>query len=230
MQGVAGMIHLSKVTKLSAGKTALREATMILPKGSYAALQVDSEPTGNALVRLIMGYEQPDRGTVIINGIDVSNLAEARVPFLRRNIGWLEFKPNLAGNRTVIENLALPLQIAGFDRKAMRERIADKLEEARLIEDANRLVRQLDTAKLRLVACARATIHNPQTILADYPEAEPDKEKQDLIFGMLETANAGGATVLMITGKTPPSRNFTHLLQAFRGSLSQHESTATGLV
>jgi len=103
---------------------------MLLPKGSYASLKVDSETTGIALLRLLMGYEKPDRGTVRINDIDITRLAQTRVPFLRRNVGLLEYKPNLAGNRTVVENLAMPLQIAGFNRKAMNERIADKLEQA----------------------------------------------------------------------------------------------------
>jgi len=57
------MIHLSKVTKLSAGKTALRDATLLLPKGSLGVLKVDTEATGSMLLRLIMGYERPDRGT-----------------------------------------------------------------------------------------------------------------------------------------------------------------------
>lgn len=224
------MIHLSKVTKLSAGKTALREASMLLPKGSYGILKVDLELTGSLLLRLLMGYDRPERGTVRVNDIDVTRLAQARIPFLRRNIGWLEFKPNLAGNRSVLENLAMPLQIAGFDRKAMRERIHDKLEEACLTEVAKVLVHKLDASNQRLLACARATIHNPQTILADCPDSGMSTDKRSLIFSMLETANAGGATVLVITGNSIPARNFSHSLQTYKGSLIQNENTASRLV
>ena len=224
------MIHLSKVTKLNAGKTALREATMVVPKGSYAILEVDSELTGTLLLRLLMGYERPERGTVRVNEIDVTALARNRIPFLRRNIGWLEFKPNLAGNRTVLENLAMPLQIAGFNRKALRERITDKLEEASLTSVANVLVQQLDTSDRRLLACARATIHNPQTILADCPESQVSESNRELIFSMLETANANGATVLVITDNTIPVRGFTHAMQTNEGSIIQNKNTTGRLI
>ena len=224
------MIHLSKVTKLNAGKTALREATMVVPKGSYAILKVDSELAGTLLLRLLTGYERPERGTVRVNEIDVTRLSQERVPFLRRNIGWMEFKPNLAGNRTVLENLAMPLQIAGFNRKALRERITDKLEEASLTSVANVLVQQLDTSDRRLLACARATIHNPQTILADCPESQVSESNRELIFSMLETANANGATVLVITDNTIPVRGFTHAMHTNKGSIIQNKSTTGRLI
>ena len=216
------MIHLSKVTKISAGKTALREATMLLPKGSYASLKVDTETTSIALLRLLMGYEKPDRGTVRINDIDITRLAETRVPFLRRNVGLLEYKPNLAGNRTVVENLAMPLQIAGFERKVMSERIADKLEQAGLEEQATAIVQRLDASTQRLLACARATIHHPQTILADNPDSGVSSEHRERIFKMIESANQGGSTVMLITGETP-SRAFTHTLNAYKGALIQNQ-------
>jgi len=221
------MIHLSKVTKLSAGKTALRDATLLLPKGSLGVLKVDTEATGSMLLRLIMGYERPDRGTVIVNGVNVTELTSARIPFLRRNIGWVEFTPNLAANRTVLENLAMPLQITGFNRKAMRERIADKLEQANIANLANVLVQQLDESTQRQLACARATIHNPQTILADCPETATHSEQRESIYNMLESANDGGTTVLMVTTGTPPPLQFTHSLQTWKGSLIQDEYTAS---
>jgi len=223
------MIHLSKVTKLSAGTTALRDATMLLPRGSYAILKVDAEPTGNVLLRLIMGYERPDRGTIRINNIDITRLAPARIPFLRRNIGWLEFRPNLVGNRSVLENLAMPLLISGFDRKAMRERINDKIEEAGLANFANVLVQRLEAPAQRRLACARATIHNPQTILADCPESESSEKQREILFGMLETANANGSTVLIVTDNSPPERHFTHSLQTYKGSLMQDDIEASRL-
>ena len=222
MAGDPAMIHLSKVTKISAGKTALREATMLLPKGSYASLKVDNETTGIALLRLLMGYEKPDRGTVRINDIDITRLAQTRVPFLRRNVGLLEYKPNLAGNRTVVENLAMPLQIAGFNRKAMNERIADKLEQAGLEEQASAIVQKLNESTQRLLACARATIHHPQTILADNPDAGVSSEHRERIFKMIEAANNGGSTVLLITGDVH-SRAFTHTLNAYKGTLIQDQ-------
>lgn len=228
MTDTAAMIHLSKVTKLSAGKTTLREATMLLPKGSYASLKVDSDGTGNALLRLLMGYEKPDRGTVRINDIDITRLTQARVPFLRRNVGLLEFKPNLAGNRTVVENLTMPLQIAGFDRKVMSERIADKLEEADMEDQANVVVQKLDASTQRLLACARATIHNPQAILADNPDSGVSSEHCERIFNMVESANAGGATVLVITGDTPPARAYTHTLATYKGTLIQNQRLSSG--
>lgn len=223
------MIHLSKVTKLSSGKTALRDATLLLPTGSYAVLKVDSDLTGTVLFRLIMGYERPDRGQVRINDINVTNISPPRIPFLRRSIGVVEYKPILAGSRTVRENLAMPLQIAGFDQKAMQERIADKLEEANLDDVANIPVMQLNASKHRLLACARATIHNPQLLLADSPDAEPNSACCDLMFRMLEAANTNGATVLVLTSNSPPARGFTHSLQTYKGTFIENDIAACGL-
>ena len=222
------MIHLSKVTKLTGGNTVLREATMLLLKGAYAILRQDSELTGSALFRLLMGYEQPSRGSIRINDINVAKLSPERLPFLRRSIGWLEYQPTLANNRTVAENLAMPLQIAGFDHRAMRERISEKLAEAALHDLADKPAGQLDTTQRRVVGAARATIHKPQTILADCPGEEIDATGRDLIFNLLETANANGATVLLVTSDALPSRRFSHTLHSYKGALRQ-ESHRSGV-
>lgn len=215
------MIHLSKVTKLTGGNTVLRDATMLLPKGAYAILRQDSELTGSALFRLLMGYEQPSRGSIRINDINVARLSSERLPFLRRGIGWLEYQPTIAHNRTVTENLAMPLQIAGFDHRAMRERISEKLVEAGLHDVAEKPAGQLDNTQQLVLGAARATIHKPQTILANCPGEEVDANRRELIFNLLEHANAGGATVLMVTSDTLPARRFSHTLHSYKGALRQ---------
>ena len=210
------MIHLSNVTKTSAGGStgvnagvkaglntghgadataepdadtiaALQDADMLLPSGSYASLEVDHEATATALFRLIMAYDRPDCGTVRINDIDVSTLPRSRVPFLRRNIGMLGYKPTLAENLTVMENLAMPLKIAGFNRNAMRERIAEKLKQADLDNVARLSVKRLDASQRQILACARATVNNPQTILASCPTTDLTADACESIYGMLET-------------------------------------------
>lgn len=218
------MIILSQVTKLQAGSAVLREANMVLPRGSYTHIQADSDTSGASLFQLLLGYEQPDRGTVRVCDIDISQLSHGRASFLRRNIGLLEYNPTLMPNRSVAENIAMPLQIAGFDRKALLERIADKIEQAGLEDHSSTLVQALTTEEKQLVACARATVHKPQIILADEPGQGLDHETTELIFGMLENANHDGATVVVASVQSQPARSFTHSMQIYRGSLAENAS------
>jgi len=200
---------------------------MLLPRRSYTSLQVDHESTGRAIFRLIMGYDRPDRGIVRINDIEVSSLPQSRIPFLRRSIGMLDANPDFAINRTVQENLAMPLHIAGFSQKAIRERIAEKLKLASLDDVAQQSVQLLERTRQRVLACARATVHNPQTIIATCPDTDTSTEAHELIFNMLETANAAGSTVLAVATHTPPARTFSQSWRSYKGSLIRDEIPAT---
>jgi len=212
------MIHLHQVTKLYAGATVLRDIDVLLPAGSYAELQVDSEASSNTLFQLLLAYQQADSGKIYVNHIDVSAIQPAQIPFLRRTIGFAGRQPNLANNRTVRENIALPLHIAGFGSKAVRERINQQIRRAKLGSLADTAVEKLARAEQQLVSYCRALSHQPDTVLTYAPDS--DSHTNERVFDLLEQANSEGATVLVASCKRTSRRDFSHRFRVSRGTLN----------
>jgi len=121
------MIYFHEVQKSVDGQLVLDSLTLHLPKTSYTLVCGEPSSGKTTLLRLIMAYERPDEGTLKVDDLDIGELPDARVPFLRRQIGYIADTPNLLDDRTVAENMAIPLQLAGIDNEVSQQRVADML-------------------------------------------------------------------------------------------------------
>ena len=110
------MIYFHEVQKTIGNRTVISNLTLFLPKASYTHLCGDRQSGKTTLVRLMMAYEKPDVGTLTIDGLDIGSIPDARIPYLRRQIGLIADTPALLEDRTVVEIISVPLQLAGFDR------------------------------------------------------------------------------------------------------------------
>ncbi len=171
--------------------------TLFLPKASYTLLCGERQSGKTTLVRMLMAYEKPDKGTLTVDGIDIGSIPASRIPFLRRQIGFIAEAPALLEDRTVAENIAVPLQLAGFEQDTIHQRSDTLLKTTGLSNEFNTQVKKLTATQRQLVSVIRAIIHKPPVIVADEPLRNLDDESNGLIVKLLNDANTNGATVVV---------------------------------
>lgn len=213
------MIHLHEVKKIVGSRELFSNLTLFLPKASYTLLSGERQSGKTTLLRILMAYEKPDQGTITVDGIDLGSITENRIPYLRRQIGLIGETPVLLEDRTVAENISVPLQLAGFDQDITDQRMQAMLELTGLLDDKNKKVNRLKAATRQLVSAARATIHKPPIILADEPDHLND-ETTDLIVTLLNNANTAGATVLVTCQNNYNSSLFNGRVSAMAKTLT----------
>ncbi len=191
------MIHFHEVEKSDGTRQVFRNLTLFLPKASYTLLCGGQQSGKTMLVRMLMAYERPDRGTLRVDGIDIGTIPADRIPFLRRQIGLIADTPAFLEDRTVAENLSVPLQLAGFEQELIQTRLHAMLDHTGLQELQNQKLHKLSRPTRHLISVARATIHKPTIVVADEPLSDSDADTSDLIIRLLNDANTYGATVLI---------------------------------
>jgi len=191
------VIYFHEVQKTIGNRTVISNLTLFLPKASYTHLCGDRQSGKTTLVRLMMAYEKPDVGTLTIDGLDIGSIPDARIPYLRRQIGLIADTPALLEDRTVVENISVPLQLAGFDRDVIDQRLNAMLELTGLGEKKATKVNSLTAPTRQVVSTARAIIHRPPIVVADEPLHNLDEETAGLIVSLLNDAHTSGTTVLV---------------------------------
>ncbi len=221
------LIHFHQVQKTVDGQHLFNDLTLFLPKPSYTLLSGGPQSGKTTLLNLIMAFDTPDQGSLRVDGLDLIGIPAGRIPFLRRQIGLIANTPALLEDRSVIENISVPLQLAGFDQDVINERLNAMLEFIGLREEQHIEVTRLTKPLRQLVSAARATIHKPPVILADEPIENIDADTADLLIQLLDQANTAGAAVL-ITCKTfePYAQRVANNYQTLtlsEGSIKQYE-------
>lgn len=195
------MIQFENVSKayLGGSRPALQNATFHLPVGSMTYLVGHSGAGKSTLLKLIMGMERANGGQILFNGHDITRLSKYEIPFLRRQIGMVHQDYRLLSNRSVLDNVALPLIIMGQSRKEANSRALASLDRVGLRDHAHYLPSSLSGGEQQRVDIARATVHKPQLLLADEPTGNLDSELSLEIFNLFEKFNRLGTTVLIAT-------------------------------
>ena len=142
-------------------------------------------------------------GNLYINGEDVGNIRRRHVPRFRRKIGMVFQDYRLVPDRTVFENIALPLQIEGVPKKEIKDKVNDIGEKVGLKKRINNYPSQLSGGEKQRVSIARALVKKPLVILADEPTGNLDPNVSDEILDLLEIATDSGTAVLMSTHNFP---------------------------
>ncbi|OOR99873.1 cell division ATP-binding protein FtsE [Haemophilus paracuniculus] len=199
------MIKFSNVNKAYMGgkQVALQNISFELPAGSMTYLTGHSGAGKSTLLKLIMGIERANGGQILFNGHDITRLASHEQPFLRRQIGMVHQDYRLLSDRTVLDNVSLPLIVRGISPEIVKREAYYALECVGLEAKANYLPHHLSGGEQQRVDIARAIIHRPQLLLADEPTGNLDEKLSFEIFRLFEDFNRqNGTTVLIATHDT----------------------------
>ena len=198
------MIRFHNVSKAykGGGRPALQGISFHLQQGEMAYITGHSGAGKTTLLKLIMGIERANGGQVIFNGHDITRLAEHELPFLRRQIGMVHQNYSLLTDRSILDNVALPLIIMGVEQSIVEREARMALERVGLQNKANFLPLHLSGGEQQRVDIARAMVHRPQLLLADEPTGNLDDKLSFEIFRLFEEFNKAGTTVLIATHDT----------------------------
>lgn len=198
------MIDLRGITQIYQGPTgpveALRGIDLQIQPGEVFGIIGRSGAGKSSLVRVINLLNRPTAGEVIVAGRDLTKLGDADLRAARRDIGMVFQHFNLLSSRTVFDNAALPLELAGMDRAAIRERVNPLLELVGLSHLADRYPAQISGGQKQRVGIARALASRPKVLLSDEATSALDPETTRAILALLRQVNQElGLTVVLIT-------------------------------
>ncbi|AEX54063.1 cell division ATP-binding protein FtsE [Rahnella aquatilis] len=194
------MIRFEQVSKAYlGGRQALQGVNFHIQQAEMAFLTGHSGAGKSTLLKLICGIERPSAGHILFGGHDISRLKSSEVPFLRRQIGMIFQDHHLLMDRTVYDNVAMPLIISGASSEDIRRRVSAALDKVGLLDKARNLPIQLSGGEQQRVGIARAVVNKPAVLLADEPTGNLDGELSEGILRLFEEFNRVGVTVLMAT-------------------------------
>lgn len=197
------MIRFEQVSKAyRGGRQALQGVDFHVRPAEMAFLTGHSGAGKSTLLKLICGIERPSAGQILFGGHDISRLKKSEIPFLRRQVGMIFQDHHLLMDRSVYENVAMPLIISGASVEDIRRRVSAALDKVGLLDKARSYPIQLSGGEQQRVGIARAVVNKPVVLLADEPTGNLDDELSEDILRLFEEFNRVGVTVLMATHDT----------------------------
>lgn len=193
------MIEFKDVTKKYAAEPVLDKVTFLIDKGSFVYLVGPTGSGKTTIFRLIIRDINPTEGSIILGDWDLLTLPRSKVPHLRRRVGVVFQDLKLLIDRTVVENVMLPLEFSGMSEKEAREKAEAVLTEVGLEGKFDQFPIQLSGGERQRVAIARALVFEPEIILADEPTGNLDTQTSFQILDLLQTINKKGTTIFMAT-------------------------------
>ena len=194
------MLRFDQVSKrYVAGYEALSNLSFSLAEGEFAFLTGPSGAGKSTLLKLIMAIETPTRGRIEVNGQALERLPRRRIPHLRRQIGFVFQNHHLLFDRTVFDNVALPLEIQGTDPREITRKVSAALSKVGLHDKAKQMPIRLSGGEQQRVGIARAVVSRPPILLADEPTGNLDPALSAEIMGVFELFQQVGVTVLIAT-------------------------------
>ena len=197
------MIKFENVTATYTENVGIFNLSFHIPKGELVFLMGPTGAGKSTVLKTIYRDISISDGNLYINGEDVGNIRRRHVPWFRRKIGMVFQDYRLVPDRTVFENIALPLQIEGVPKKEIKDKVNDISEKVGLKKRINNYPDQLSGGEKQRVSIARALVKNPLVILADEPTGNLDPNVSDEILDLLEIATDSGTAVLMSTHNFP---------------------------
>ena len=194
------MISFSGVVKrYPGGQDALRGVSFSIEQGEFAFIAGHSGAGKSTLLKLIPAIERPSGGAILVNGQNVGALKRAALPYLRRNLGLVFQDQKLLYDRSVYDNVILPLAFGELGTREAARRARAALEKVGLLarEKANPI--QLSGGEQQRLAIARAVVNRPSVLIADEPTANLDAESAAAILEIFAAFNQVGVTVLVAT-------------------------------
>ena len=198
---VVAASHVSRTFEMPAGAVhALRDVSLVVQAGEYVSVVGPSGCGKSTLLHLLGCIDVPTKGSVMVDGIDVSTMPDAARSALRlRRIGFVFQRFFLLPMLTAWENVELPQAEAGTGRAERRERTRELLEYVGLAERTSHRPAELSGGEMQRVAIARALANRPSLLLADEPTGELDQTTGAQIVSLFDRLNADGTALVVVT-------------------------------
>ncbi|MEE8722153.1 MAG: cell division ATP-binding protein FtsE [Eggerthellaceae bacterium] len=196
------VITFDRVTKIypaQPNKPALENISLQIYPGEFVFLVGHSGSGKSTLVRLIIRELKPTSGTITIANEDLGSMRNWRVPYLRRNIGFVFQDFKLLPNKTVFENVSFALEVIGKSRHVIKTQVPEVLRLVGLQDKLNKYPDQLSGGEQQRVSIARAIVNRPPLLVCDEPTGNLDPQTSRGIMDLLERINRTGTTVLVAT-------------------------------
>ncbi|MCC2638991.1 MAG: ftsE [Moraxellaceae bacterium] len=211
------MIVFDRVTKTyEGGLRALQDVSFTLGAGEMAFLTGHSGAGKSTLLKLILLTERASAGRVEINGQDYGRLKGNAIAHARRQIGMVYQDHNLLDDRSIYDNVALPLIINGLDAREIPRRVHAALDMVGLDHRSNAFPRALSGGEQQRVGIARAVVSKPLLLLADEPTGNLDPELAASVMNIFEDLSQVGVSILIATHDLPLIARYRHRLLTLR--------------
>ena len=179
---------------------ALRDVSLVIRAGEYLSVMGPSGSGKSTLLNVLGLLDRPDAGQYRLEGRDVTELSAREQARVRRErIGFVFQAFHLVPRLTAAENIALPMMLAGIPQRERAERVRQALADYALTDRAGHRPDQLSGGQRQRVAIARATVMRPALLLADEPTGNLDRASGLEVIGLLESLNATGVTLIVVT-------------------------------
>ncbi len=192
------MLEFKHVYKTYPGPVhALRNIDISIDKGEFVFLTGPSGSGKTTLFRMLSAYDQPTSGQINVVGYNLAKLKESQICYFRRKIGVVFQDFKLLKNRTLFENVALPLEILGERSQNIDKKCREVLDQVGLGFKRDHYPEQVSGGEQQRTAIARALVHQPSLIIADEPTGNLDSELSEEIINLFDRANSRGTTVFI---------------------------------
>lgn len=193
------MIQFEKITKkYPNGQVALDDINLNIENSEFVFIVGPSGAGKSTFLKLITREIYPSSGRILFNDQDILKLSSSKVPHLRRKIGTIFQDFKLLLNRTVFENIAVPLEVLSLKNSQIEKEVAVILEKVNLLEKANYFPAQLSGGEVQRTAIARAIVAKPEVLLADEPTADLDPHTAQTIVQLLDHINKQDKTIVVM--------------------------------
>ncbi|MBF0109007.1 MAG: cell division ATP-binding protein FtsE [Magnetococcales bacterium] len=181
------------------GYEALKGVSFRAPPGSFHFITGPSGAGKTSILKLIYRGELASEGAVVVQGRNVEQMTAAQLPALRRSIGVIFQDYKLLYDRSVFDNVALAMEVAGHDPERIPGQVQRTLEAVGLSQRIHHNPIALSGGEQQRVAIARATVNRPPLVIADEPTGNLDREMGRKIMGLFHTLHQQGTTILLVT-------------------------------
>ena len=194
------LIRITDVQKTyKTGTVALYDVDLTISKGEFVFVIGASGSGKSTLIKMLYREEKPDKGSIMIGGINVAKLKDRKVYILRRKLGVVFQDFKLLPRLTVYENVAFAMEVFGYDKREIQKRVLEVLDLVGLKNKVRQYPDQLSGGEQQRVVIARAIVNRPKLLICDEPTGNLDPDTSMEIMRVLENINNLGTTIIMAT-------------------------------
>lgn len=223
MKNILELKDVTKEYKNGSTKTAaLRDVTYTLEKGESLAIIGPSGSGKTTFLNMIGALDKPSKGTVIINGQDISKLNDSQLSkFRNQTIGFVFQFFNLQDYLKAYENVMIPMIFSGMKQSDAKAKALELLSKVGLSERVEYYPRQLSGGEMQRVAIARSLANDPKMLLADEPTANLDKASAEIVLDLFDKIAAQGVSIIVITHDSNVSKRYKNVLHIADGKITK---------